>query len=110
MDDNVHLYQFEGTFIPASALLTDMLNKLQLLTGNIEQDIQNAQNTSIHSSLFIINHIDNEDIPSNLSSWQERWNKVSRIAQDNTTIHLLLAAGLLDVFEDLQEAFNRPIK
>lgn len=101
----VNLYVFEGRYVPASLLLNSIADQLfNLYVREIEDDVRNVK---VSSSIVIHNYISNEDIPNNPDAMY-RWQTVSQTAQKNTKLYVMLAAGLLDIFEDLEKIFTNP--
>ena len=103
----VHLYNLNGKFYPASLLLKSVVVQLQKLKTQTETELANY---SVSSSVVINNPISNEDIPIDQENWESRWTAVSQTAVSNTKLHILFAAGLLDLFQSFQTDMQNPVK
>lgn len=102
----VHLYFFNTLYVPQSYMLESICNNLIKLDQNIQAEVKINTLSSSKNSIEIINHINNIDIPLDNDA-EQRWNTVSKKAQDSVQIHVLLLAGLLDMFEHLPELISK---
>ena len=95
----MQLYQFETLYLPASYLLMNIYENLAELRNMITQEVRMTfkQNNTIEFSNFV----EREDVQEHLSTAAERWTDISKVAQSSTSMHVLLLAGLLDLFEHL---------
>lgn len=110
----IHLYYLNNVYIPASYVLQNIYENLTQLMAQLEQDyedISNQRYTSqqVKSEIIIINNVSEaayqpayEDEPST----PKRWSIASHKAQEEVKIEFLFMAGLLDIFEQLPNAFN----
>lgn len=106
----VHLYQLNGSYIPASYILQNIYENLAEIIGDINSLSENSRMTSekVKSTLHVINNVAEESLPEKYHNAENtsNWQKYSQYAQDTVTIHFLFMAGILDIFEQLPNAFN----
>ena len=96
----LELYQFGPLYIPASYVLQKVVEGLTEIGAQIEIETDNVK---LSSSIEFSGQMTYNDINFNLTPSAARWNDISKRAQENTKIYVLLAAGLLDLFENLPE-------
>ena len=104
---NLELYRLNGVYVPSSYILNSIAENLSTVYQQIaEMDTplefaQHAQNR-----VAIIPHsLTPDDIPKKGTS-QERWNWVAEQGNANTKINFIFMAGMLDIMEQLQAAFQ----
>ena len=103
----VHLFHLQTLYIPASYVLQNIYENLRYLVADIEQNIPRLTSEKVSNTIEIINHVKESDFnfPDTMPS-PERWNTVSDTVQTSVTIHTLFMAGILDLFENLQNGFK----
>ena len=103
----LHLYQVQTTFIPASYVIQNIYENLTIVTNDIEDNLR-LTDEKVSSSLTITNKVSQDSLPeeyqnaNNLSNWE----KYSQYAQNSVTITYHFLAGILDVLEQIPQAFN----
>lgn len=106
----VHLYHLNGAYIPASYVLQNIYENLATVIKDINDIAPNKRITSskVSSRLEIINNVTENSLPEKYqnANQKQNWNKYSQYAQDEVTIHFLFMAGILDIFEQLGQAFE----
>lgn len=108
----VHLLQLNNTFYPFSFVLQQIYNNLLSVYSeiiNISNDLVDKviTNQSLHINSNVQLKTDKEwgelGAPANAAA---RWNYMSELAQNNTTITFMFMGGILDILEKLANAFN----
>lgn len=104
----VHLYLLNGAYIPASYILQNIYENLSEIVSDIIQEEERMTSSKVKSRLEVINNVSQNDFPeeNQNATYLPNWNKYSQYAQDTVTIHFLFMAGILDIFEQLPNAFN----
>ena len=103
--NHIFLYQFNTLYVPASYVIKNISENLKKFYNILEGE---RETFKTKSSIEFVNPITVNDIPSSetMPLAQDRWNEVSKKAQESVSIHVLLMAGLLDMFENLPELIN----
>ena len=102
----VHLYQFDTLLIPASYLLTNICEQLQIYGQDIEQNMTITKQTA---QIEFYNPLTTDDIPiptekdKTYYNPANRWNAIRDRAISESKMYILLMASLLDVFQTLPE-------
>lgn len=108
----IHLLQLNNIYYPFSFVLQQIYNNLLSVYSEIINVANNPVDKVItKQSLYINSDVqlktDKEwaelGSPSNAAA---RWNYMSEVAQNNTTITFMFMGGILDILEKLGEAFN----
>lgn len=100
------LYKLESKFIPASYILTSVYNNLLHFYYEVETEMFNVSKNA--NQVHIINNINEKYVPDweFMPKAQDRWNYVRDQAASVVKIKMSFMAGLLDIFEQLPNAFN----
>lgn len=100
------LYNLQGKFIPASYVLTSVYNNLLNVYYDVQSEMLNVSREA--NQIHIINNISHRSIPDwdFMPKAQDRWNYVKDLAAQTVKIKMSFMAGLLDIFEQLPNAFN----
>ena len=108
----LHLYVVQGRYVPASLVYTSIYNSLNDIYQDITQQLADLVNTSrIKNSVSIVNNIKESNYTWNYSEApnnyaQNRFNQVSAEAASNVDIRFYFLAGILDIFEQIPNAFK----
>lgn len=106
----LHLFSVNGKFVPASFVYSSIYNSLTAAYNNIIDATSDIPSMTAKSNnkVSVTNNISQAAIPSVNSglSIQSRWNSVAKQAAGNVTISFTFLGGMLDIFEQIQQAFN----
>lgn len=108
----VHLLHLNSTYIPQSFILFNIYDNLLEVYSDIITFHDNTKNgeigkTKVRNQLYINNNITEENLTIPEGPSAERWNYVSNEAQKEVTIQYLFMAGMLDILEELEKAFEQ---
>lgn len=108
----VHLLHLNTTYIPQSFILFNIYDNLLEVYSDIITFHDSTKNgeigkTKVRNKLYINNNITEENLTIPEGSSAERWNYVSNKAQEEVTIQYLFMAGMLDILEEIEKAFEQ---
>ena len=101
----LHLYRLNGKFVPASYIYSSIYNNLIKVYADLTQNISIENVQSEGNKVVITNSVTENSIPYD-AALQKRWDAVSEAALSDVTITFTFMAGLLDIFENIPNAFN----
>ena len=101
----VHFYRVQNMYAPASYILNEIAANLEAMYADLEAGVD-FSNVKLNNSVTITNNITEADMPKK-GPWQERWDKLSEVAQNKVSISFNFMGGLLDVFENFGKAFEQ---
>ena len=108
----VHLLLLNNTYYPFSFVLQQIYNNLTPLLKELEIMAKHPQDEVItQNSLNLVNNVKlkSEEEWGELGAPNKtaaRWNEMSNIAQNSVTITFTFMGGMLDILQNLAQAFN----
>lgn len=107
----IELYRLNGIYIPSSYIIETIYQNLIPVYADLAENFSlktNIVNNSKNKVLIKTHNLSDKDIPTGeeYSTAQSRWEAISSQAIENTKIQFIFMAGMLDIFEQLNEAFN----
>ena len=105
----IHLYHVNSLYIPASYVLQNIYENIAKLIQAISVEQTNLTSNKVNSSVALINNITYDSMQSQFKDGMtspERWSFVSKTAENEVKLHILFLAGILDILEQLPNAFD----
>ena len=106
----VHLYQFNTLYIPASYVLQNICNNLKKIYNDLIKEETTTMKTYNTSTQV---YIENPITPSSVDTTkkvEDRWESVSELAKAQTKIHIMLMAGILDIFQQIPDLISYNVR
>ena len=115
---SLHIFALQTEFIPASYVYTQIYSNLIAVYEDISASYYtlSANQFEGKNKLTITNNLSMADIPTDYhagdhvagkySTPQSRWDYIRDLASKSVNIEMIFMAGLLDIFEQIPQAFN----
>lgn len=110
----MHLLTLNGIYIPQSYLLQSIVNNLRTMVNDVMNNLQPSRETldTTKNRLYLDNPLSYKDLESLGDDWPNahvKWQAMSEIAQEKVHINFLFMGGMLDIMQELENAFKKPV-
>ena len=100
---DIHLYVFNGIYVPLSYMLKSIWNALKAFSKDMHRYTTNLNTGAARVSLTTYN------VSGYPGYTEQDWKREAQNARDNTKIKVVLMSGFLDLLNQLNEKLQNPI-
>ena len=109
----MHLLTLNGIYIPQSYLLQSIVNNLRTMVNDVMNNLQSSRDTldTTKNRLYLDNPLSYKDLENLGDDWPNtrvKWQAMSELAQEKVHINFLFMGGMLDIMQELENAFKNP--